>query len=100
MVVFCVLGHLGFSRVCESSFCGPSCLLGVVSKVPVCGFVFLCLCLRFVVLEVGLWGFVVLLCCAVLSVRYHHHHQKSCFPSPNTVYGRMSKSSSLMCLRM
>ena len=50
--------------MCESSFCGPSCLLGVV-----CGFLFLCLCLRFVVLEVGLWGwgFVVLLCCAVLS---------------------------------
>ena len=36
--------------MCESSFCGPSCLLGVVSKVLVCGFVFLCLCLRFFVL--------------------------------------------------
>ena len=66
-VFFCVLGHLRFSKVCESSFCDPSCLSGVVSKVIVCGFVFLCLCLRFVVLEVGLWGFVVLLCCAVLS---------------------------------
>ena len=67
MLGICVLGHLGFFRVCESSFCGPSCLLGVVSKVLVCGFVFLCLCLHLVVLQVGLWGFVVLLCCAVLS---------------------------------
>ena len=56
-----------FSKVCDSSLCGPSCLSGVVSEVLDCGFVFLCLCLRFVVLEVGLWGFVVLLCCAVSS---------------------------------
>ena len=33
----------------------------------VSGFVFFCLCLCFVVLEVGLQVFVVLLCCAVLS---------------------------------
>ena len=55
--------------MCESSFCDPSCLSDVVSKVLVCGFVFPWLCLRVVVLEVGLWGFVVLLCCAVLF--YH-----------------------------
>ena len=61
-------GRLRFSKVCESSFCGPSCLSGVVSKVLVCGFVFLCLCLCFVVLEVGLYGFVVLLLSCFLCV--------------------------------
>ena len=49
------------------SFCGPNCLQCAVSRVLVCGSVFLCLCLCFAVLEVGLQGFVALLFYAILS---------------------------------